>query len=180
MDGAIQNPFAILTLIVAPAILTNASSILAMSTSNRFLRVSDRMRSLTTRLETNGKPEATKSLLIVQVGRAEQQARFLLNALRAIYVSLGSFAGASLISIFGAIAASVSWQAIQRLTISAALLVGCVGVGAIIWSCLNLFRATRLSLLNISDEAQLVLEAHAPQRSNFAIGRPKTACVSND
>jgi hypothetical protein len=36
------NPFAALSLIVAPAILTNASAVLAMSTSNRLARAVDR------------------------------------------------------------------------------------------------------------------------------------------
>lgn len=38
------NPFAALSLIVAPAILTNACSVLIMSTSNRFARTVDRAR----------------------------------------------------------------------------------------------------------------------------------------
>src|SRR3954468_11632326 len=40
------NPFAILTFIAAPAILTNASSVLALGTSNRFARTIDRMRAM--------------------------------------------------------------------------------------------------------------------------------------
>ena len=39
-----DNPFAVLTAIVAPAILTNASSVLALGTSNRLARVVDRTR----------------------------------------------------------------------------------------------------------------------------------------
>jgi branched-subunit amino acid transport protein len=39
-----NSPFAVLTAIVAPAILTNASSVLALGTSNRFARVVDRTR----------------------------------------------------------------------------------------------------------------------------------------
>jgi hypothetical protein len=42
----LQNPFAILTVIVAPAILTNATSVLAMSTINRMLRTRQRMHEL--------------------------------------------------------------------------------------------------------------------------------------
>lgn len=45
------NPFAILSLIVAPAILTNASSVLIMSTSNRLARTVDRARELSKQLE---------------------------------------------------------------------------------------------------------------------------------
>lgn len=35
-DSLAQSPFAVLTFIAAPAILTNASSVLAMSTINRI------------------------------------------------------------------------------------------------------------------------------------------------
>ncbi len=45
------NPFAVLSLIVAPAILTNASSVLIMSTSNRLARGADRARELSKQLE---------------------------------------------------------------------------------------------------------------------------------
>jgi len=48
------NPFAVLSLIVAPAVLTNASSVLAMSTSNRLARAVDRARELSKQLEEAG------------------------------------------------------------------------------------------------------------------------------
>ena len=39
-----DNPFAALTIVVAPAILTNASSVLCLGTANRLARVVDRTR----------------------------------------------------------------------------------------------------------------------------------------
>ena len=44
MDTGGGNPFAVLTAVVAPAILTNACSVLALGTSNRLARVVDRTR----------------------------------------------------------------------------------------------------------------------------------------
>jgi hypothetical protein len=41
-----DNPFAVLTLIAAPAVFTNASSVLALGTGNRLARVVDRTRPL--------------------------------------------------------------------------------------------------------------------------------------
>jgi len=41
-----NNPFAVLTFIAAPALLTNATSVLVLSTANRMLRTRDRMREL--------------------------------------------------------------------------------------------------------------------------------------
>ncbi len=38
MDGVGSNPLGMLTFIVAPAILTNASSVMALGTSNRQLK----------------------------------------------------------------------------------------------------------------------------------------------
>lgn len=46
-----NSPFAALSLIVAPAVLTNASSILVLSTSNRLARAVDRARALAAELE---------------------------------------------------------------------------------------------------------------------------------
>jgi len=33
-----------------------------------------------------------------------------------------------------------------------------VGAGALVWGCMNLFRATRLSMMNISEEATMIRE----------------------
>ena len=51
MDPLATNPFGILTFIVAPAILTNASSVMALGTSNRFARAIDRARALSSQVE---------------------------------------------------------------------------------------------------------------------------------
>jgi hypothetical protein len=41
------DPFSILTIVVAPAVLTNASSVLALGTNNRLARVADRTHAVT-------------------------------------------------------------------------------------------------------------------------------------
>src|SRR6516165_4459945 len=94
-----QNPFALLSLIAAPAVLTNAASVLALSTSNRFLRASERMRAFhEAARKGSDSPEAAR-LLLEQANRTERQAMYLLQGLRAAYLALGSFVSASLISI---------------------------------------------------------------------------------
>ena len=50
----VQSPFAALTFIAAPALLTNASSVLALSTINRMLRTRDRMHELFVKSEGGG------------------------------------------------------------------------------------------------------------------------------
>ena len=164
-EFAAQNPFALLTLIVAPAVLTNATSVLALSTSNRFLRAGERMRTLASELE-NATPLEEQKWRLVHVNRIERQAVLLLSALRVVYVALGAFVGASLISIVGAGLAARLFHPADEFAIVLALAVGFVGAGALIWGCVNLFRATRLSMLNISEEAAIIRQRAERRHAN--------------
>jgi len=58
MNLAEVNPFGILTFIVAPAILTNASSVNVLATTNRLARSVDRARALAAQLERHPTPSA--------------------------------------------------------------------------------------------------------------------------
>src|SRR4051812_22799034 len=103
MDPLAVNPFAVLTFIVAPAILTNASSVMAMSTSTRFARSVDRARAVAKELQEG--PDADDELArfrLRQLDFANRRARLLVRALSAFYLSLGAFAAASLTSLLGA------------------------------------------------------------------------------
>src|SRR5207244_6066473 len=101
-----QSPFAALTFVAAPALLTNASSVLALSTINRMLRTRDRMHELFARSETGKASEKEAGRLIEQADRVERQAALLLQALRSIYVALAAFASATLVTLLGAGVAS--------------------------------------------------------------------------
>src|SRR6185436_4492416 len=101
-----QSPFAVLTFIAAPAVLTNAASVLAMSTINRMLRTRDRMQELFAESErgiTTAAAPAAAERLIRQVNRVERQASHLLRALHAICIALAGFAAASLVTLLGAV-----------------------------------------------------------------------------
>lgn len=157
-DLLAHNPFAVLSLIAAPAILTNSASVLALSTINRFLRASERMHALGSEMEKGGLPEDRAALLIRQVTRVEAQAILMLSALRAAYVALAAFVSASLISIIGAGVASSPWERGAYSLVLVALGVGFVGAGGLVWACVHLFRATRLSVESIAEEATLIRE----------------------
>ena len=83
-----QSPFAVLTFIVAPAILTNATSVLALSTINRMLRTRERMQQLFA--ESEHETEYRGARFIEQANRVERQAVLLLSAMRSLYVALGA------------------------------------------------------------------------------------------
>lgn len=149
-----DSPFAVLTFIVAPAILTNATSILAMSTINRMLRTRDRMHELFTESANATAPRPAE--FIDQVNRVERQAILLLIAMRWIYVSLGAFAGASLITLLGALAGHIGNQTLMQAIVSVGLLLGFAGVAGLVGGCVHLFHATQLSLVNIREEAAAI------------------------
>jgi Protein of unknown function (DUF2721) len=157
MPDLSQNPFALLSLIAAPAVLTNAASVLVMSTTNRFLRASERMRALAVRVEEKKITPGLRGLVRKQVDRTERQAVLLLGALRAAYMAIGSFASASLISILGAgIASTGATQFGFHVMAGLALAVGVLGASALVMACMKLLAATRLSMLNMAEEAALI------------------------
>jgi hypothetical protein len=158
--GETANPFAALSLIVAPAVLTNASSILVLSTSNRLARAIDRARTLAAQLELpTGIPGRFTNLRLKELASSEQRALMLLNALRLFYASLGAFAGAALTSLLGA--ALSEYQTLSTTVEAVAVGAGVIGVAGLLLGCVLLLRETRLAVLVVSEEATLLREHFA-------------------
>jgi len=152
MDGWDSNPFQVLTSIVAPAILTNASSVMALGTSNRFARTVDRARALYAETSRASSPHLMEHRL-KQLGIAESRALLLVRALTAFYLSVGSFAAASLIALFGAVFTIGHQDILQNVTLWLAMAAGTVGVGGLVTGSLLLVWETRRALQALSDEA---------------------------
>jgi hypothetical protein len=157
-----QNPFAALTFIAAPALLTNASSVLAMSTINRMLRTRERMTELLNKAEAGVQSESDAARMITLVNRIETQAALLLKALHSIYVSIGSFASGTLVTLLGAGIAPFHGDLWLHVMAWLGGGLGIVGVSGLVFGCANLFHATRLSLVNIREEASLIRQRLAP------------------
>ena len=96
-----STPFAVLTAIVAPAILTNASSVLALGTSNRLGRVVDRTRVLFGDLAATAPGSIEHREWTGQLKALQKRAQMLLTALRLFYAALGLFAATALVSVAG-------------------------------------------------------------------------------
>ena len=157
-----QSPFAVLTFIAAPALLTNATSVLALSTINRMLRTRDRMHELFIESKTGAQTIEDRNHLKEVTDRVEEQAAFLLTALCSIYFALAAFASATLVTLLGAGIASLANGAWVHAMALLGLLLGFVGAGGLVLGCVNLFRATQLSLVNIRDEAALIRARSEP------------------
>ena len=167
-----QNPFAALTFIAAPALLTNASSVLAMSTINRMLRTRERMTQLLNKAEAGVHSREDAARIITLVNRIETQAALLLKALHSIYIAIGSFACGTLVTLLGAGVAAVHGDLWLHAIAWVGAGLGIAGVGGLVSGCASLFQATRLSLVNIREEASLIRERLAPfKKAGTADGR---------
>ena len=118
-----QNAFQLLTFIAAPALLTNASSVLVLSTSNRFARAVDRARHLEHEPDS---PESERALL-----RVTRRALALNRALTAFYVAIASFAIGTFSELLGGGIAAISRGEIAPIITLVGLLVATVGTIAI-------------------------------------------------
>jgi Protein of unknown function (DUF2721) len=157
-----QNPFAALSLIVAPAILTNASSVLAMSTSNRLARAVDRARDLARQLEnqTSAQPPADHKReaerRLSELAATEHRAITLLRVLRCFYVALGGFALATLFSLVGAVFATVTTGLTVTMLELIAVVAGGVAVGSLVRGSALLVHETGIAVQVMSDRAASV------------------------
>jgi uncharacterized protein DUF2721 len=156
------NPFAAFSLIVAPAILTNASSVLAMSTSNRLARTVDRARDLARQLEAATSPpldvDARRELTrrLEGLTATENRSTMLLHVLQSFYFALGGFASSTLAALLGAVLARVTGGPILSVLEILAVGAGTVGVAALVRGSIILVRETSIAVRVISERADSV------------------------
>lgn len=156
-----DNPFAVLTAVVAPAVLTNACSVLALGTANRIARVVDRTRVVSAALAPGS---AEYDGLMGQLERLRGRALLLMRALRLFYAALGSFASAALISIVGSALAAFDQSLAFHIAAVIGLVAGVLAVTALVIGCTLMVRETRLALETITEEAEFATlsRTHAP------------------
>jgi hypothetical protein len=150
-----DSPFAVLTLIAAPAVFTNASSVLALGTGNRLARVVDRTRALVKDLHGPEIDDPTRSLWMSHLGRLEKRGALLVRAMSFFYSAIGCFAGASVVSILGASAVSTQYKWPFQAIVVISFLLGTIGFVGLAVGCSLLVNETRLALRSIYEEAQL-------------------------
>ena len=148
---AVQNtstPFAALSLIVAPAILTNACSVLILSTSNRVARAVDLAREVGRELDALSPEDLTSDsrAWLNEMATAHARSVLLVRALRAVYTALGGFSSATLVALLGVVFASRLPEPARSLIELLAVLSGAVGVGGIVWAAVLLLRETRIAV----------------------------------
>jgi len=148
------NPFGVLTSVVAPAILTNASSVLALGTGNRLARVVDRTRVVAGELAAREPGSLDYQAWAAQLDRLQVRAQLLLKALRTFYASLGLFASTALVSVVGSIAAYYGQKLPFQLAAGLAVFTGGSAVVGLASGCFLMVRETRLAVQNLAEEAR--------------------------
>lgn len=151
MNSLADNPFAALTFIAAPALLTNSAALLLLSTSNRFARVTDRVRALARQLE-EALADDIAPLRLRQLDIAERRIFMLVRALTAFYAAAGSFAGGTLIALVGATLIAIEQPQFALGTLHATLVVGLLGFGGLMIGAAMLVWETRLAAAMLREE----------------------------
>ncbi len=150
-----SGPFSILTIVVAPAVLTNASTVLALGTNNRLARVADRTHAVSAVLVKLEPGSPDRETLAAQLPALQIRADLLLRALRLFYLGLGLFASSALVAVAGSIAISYGPNSLFRIAAALDVLFGAVAVVALVAGCVFMIRETQLAVKGLAHEAKL-------------------------
>jgi hypothetical protein len=150
----------VLTAIVAPAILTNASSVLALGTSNRLGRVVDRTRVVAAEMAVLEPDSPDYGLWAAQLVPLQVRVQQLVKALRMFYAALGLFASSALVSVGGSLAAYYSQKLLFEAMVVLATLTGASAVLGLSIGCVLMVRETQLAVRSLGEEAKLRARHH--------------------
>lgn len=147
-----EPQLSVLAAIVAPAVLTNASSVLTLGMGNRLVRVVDRTRVVLADLERPDLPGARRDSLRDQLQDLKRRTRLLLAAQRCFFVALGSFPAVALLCVVASASAGLATSWATRLALTA----GATGVIGLACGCGAMLVETQVALRNLSREVALV------------------------
>jgi hypothetical protein len=152
----IDNPFTLLTLIVAPAVLTNACGLLSLNTANRYGRAFDRTRELTREIESAPQDDNLLSFRMTLLRRLVVRAMLLLRAHTAFYAALGLYVLTALVALLGA--SMGVHPALLRVFAVLVFGIGTLATVCLILGCLYTVQETRLAMVGLREE-QTLMEA---------------------
>lgn len=152
MEEFSSNPFIVLSYVSGPALLTNATALLLLSTTNRFGRAIDRSRVLAARLADAG-ARTTLPTLEAQWANVQGRVRLMARALFGLYLAAATFALSTLAAIIAAALAEVGLAGVVNFVTGAALLSGAVGFLALATASVAMVADSRLAMQSLALEA---------------------------
>ena len=147
---ALANPFVVLSYVGGPALLTNATALFILSTSNRFARAVDRARFLAERLSESGTP--TREHFRLEMPEVRHRVLLIGRALVCFYFAATAFAIATLASIVAAVLSQDLHAVASRTFIDTSLASGAVGFCAFIAGAAMLALESRTAVQSLSRE----------------------------
>lgn len=169
------NPFAILTFISAPAVLTNASCVLLFGTGNRYGRAIDRVHELADMVERSADlSEAELRLRIRQLEASETRTLLIVRALTCFYTAVAGFVASTLVSLIGAVLVSANVERGVGVSFAIAFLAGTIGVFAMIAGAGMLARETTYSFRGLREEKNFFSERVQRRVAEMEAGARKT------
>jgi hypothetical protein len=149
-----DSPLAILTFIAAPAVFTNASSVLALGTGNRLARVVDRTRQLAAELRRDNSDTPLNRMYVKQLERLGKRSDRLVRAMTFFYTAVGAFAAASLVAVVGASLAPTRFYVPFEVIAFFSLAAGVIGFVGLAMGSGLLVEETRLAVVSHHEEAE--------------------------
>jgi hypothetical protein len=170
MQELTASPFAALSYVSGPALLTNATSVLLLSTSNRFARATDRARALVAYLEGPGGARS-KSGAAQELVWSQGRVRLIRTALTGYYLATAMFAMATMISIAGIVLSEYIGRFALDLILASAALSGSLGFVALVTGSVALIFESRLAVRSLRGEAMEATSTieralHPPEAGN--------------
>jgi len=163
-----ENAFTLLTLIAGPAVLTNACSVLALNTANRYGRAFDRVREVGRELAQAPPDDPADGSRMRLLERLIVRATLLLRAQTAFFAAIGLFVLSAVVSLVGA-ALSQEVRAWAPLVLVLVLVVGLLATGCVIQGCALTVRETRLALVNLHEERTLLANRRHPRHVDCSV-----------
>jgi hypothetical protein len=160
-----ESPFAILTAVVAPALLTNSSTVLVLGLGNRIARVIDRTRTVAGVMASVAENSELYQRLQQQADLLKMRAQILGKALRLGYAAVGGFAAEALIAVLGGMLMHYELLLPARVAAMAAFAIGIGSVGSLVFACIYMVRETAIALDNLTEEANTVMLEASRQTS---------------
>jgi hypothetical protein len=177
MAAPTDSPFIAFTVITAPAVLTNVTAIMSLTTSNRIIRAVDHARALSAELSSAPPgPPSERERHIHRVEFARNRSLWLVSALGAFQFGGIFFAAATLVALIGTVLHSWEPTFLGPAFSVVSLLCFTVGVGSIITGAAHIVRETRVAHSLLHDETDKLLHAlRAPAPALQAIPSAKAA-----
>lgn len=155
-----DSPFIVFTVIAAPAVLTNAASVMSLTTSNRLARAMDRSRTILTDLSNAQSVSSDeRARRTRQIELLRRRAVLLTRALGWYQLAIGSFASATLVALVGTVLNYLEPLYLGKAALILSLLSAALGVTAIAIGAWEVVGETRLSYALLREDTAEVLDS---------------------